>query len=158
MKKIIFAGCFSLLLLVGALDARAQGVVVSKGPDPSVVADAELEKEALHNLEVAKHYFKMKKAYRAALTRAEEIVAGYPGFTRMDEALYIAGMSNLRLAEGKGKQKTDTPADKLREEARIYFSRIVSEYPESEFHKRAEEELSKMGSVKPVAGATKTTP
>ena len=158
MKKIIFSCFFSLLLGVCALDARAQGVVVSKGPDPSVVADAEAEKEALHNLEVAKHYFKMKKAYRAALTRAEEIVAGYPGFTRMDEALYIAGMSNLLLAEGKGKQKADTPADKLREEARTYFSRIVSEYPESDFRKRAEGELKSLGNAKPVEGATKSNP
>src|SRR5215210_7770089 len=52
MKKIIFSCFLSLLICVCALDARAQGVVVSKGPDPSVVADAEAEKEALHNLGV----------------------------------------------------------------------------------------------------------
>ena len=158
MKKIIFAGCFSLMLFVGALNALAQGVVVSKGPDPSVIVDAELEKEALHNLEVAKHYFKMKKAYRAALTRAEEIVAGYPGFTRMDEALYIAGMSNLMLAEGKGKQKATTPADKLREEARLYLSRLVNEFPESDFRKRAEDELKNLGTATTKEVAPKSNP
>jgi outer membrane protein assembly factor BamD (BamD/ComL family) len=110
--------------------------------------DAELEKEALHNLEVAKHYFKMKKAYRAAVARAEEIVAGYPKFSRVDEALYIAGMGSLYLAEGKGKQKTDVPADKLRDEARSYLSRIDGEFPQSEFRERAREALVRLGGAK----------
>ena len=148
MKRIIIAGCVSLVLFVGALDARAQGGVVTKGPDPTVVADTELEKEALHNLEVAKHYFKLKKAYVAATTRAEEIIAGYPSFTRLDEALYIAGMSNLLLSEGKGKQKSTAPPDKLREEARIYLSRLVKEFPESDFSKRAQDDLRALGGAK----------
>ncbi|HEX8853377.1 MAG TPA: outer membrane protein assembly factor BamD [Pyrinomonadaceae bacterium] len=148
MKKFTLACCGLVLLALGAGEARAQGGGAAKGPDPTVIADAELEKEALHNLEVAKHYFKMKKAYVAAATRAEEIVAGYPSFTRTDEALYIAGMSNLYLAEGKGKQKSTAPADKLRDEARAYLSRIVEEFPESDFRGRAEEELRKLGSAK----------
>ena len=152
MKKFILACCGLAVLAWGAVDARAQGGAATRGPDPTVVGDAELEKEAAHNLEVAKHYFKLKKAYRAALTRSEEIVAGYPNFSRMDYALYIAGMSNLYLAEGKGKQKSDVPADKLREEARMYLSRLVENHPDSEFRRSAEEELRKLGpSAKPEA-------
>ena len=153
MKRFIAAGWVLSVLFAAALDARAQGggVVVSKGPDPSTVADVELEKEALHNLEVAKHYFKLKKAYVAATTRAEEIVAGYPGFSKMDEALYIAGMSNLLLSEGKGKQKSPVAPDKLREEARIYLSRLAAEFPDSDFTKRAADALKSLGG--PKAGA-----
>ena len=158
MKKFILACCGLALLAFGATDARAQGGGATKGPDPTVVADAELEKEALHNLEVAKHYFKMKKAYVAAATRAEEIVAGYPSFTRTDEALYIAGMSNVYLSEGKGKQKSPASADKLRDEARSYLSRIVEEFPDSDFRGRAEEELRRLGGAKAAAPAEAGSP
>ena len=155
MKKFILACCGLVLLALGAGEARAQGGGAAKGPDPTVIADAELEKEAMHNLEVAKHYFKMKKAYVAAATRAEEIVAGYPSFTRTDEALYIAGMSNIYLSEGKGKQKSTAPADKLRDEARAYLSRIVEEFPDSDFRGRAEDELRKLGGAKAGGAATR---
>jgi outer membrane protein assembly factor BamD (BamD/ComL family) len=151
MKKLIVAGCVSMVLMCAAgFEARAQGGAATKGPDPAVVADAELEKEAKHGLEVAKHYFKLKKAYRASLTRSEEIVAGYPNFSRLDYALYIAGMSNLYLAEGKGKQKSTEPADKLRGEARTYLSRLAAEFPDSEFRREAEDQLRKLSpAVKP---------
>ena len=33
------------------------------GPDAATIRDADLEKDSLHNLEVARHYFKQKKAY-----------------------------------------------------------------------------------------------
>ena len=76
-------------------------------PDPTsaVLRDADLEKDSLHNLEVARHYFKFKKAYVAAIKRCEEIDAGNPNFAKMDEVLFIAGESSLRLAENRGKQK-----------------------------------------------------
>ncbi|HVF54906.1 MAG TPA: outer membrane protein assembly factor BamD [Pyrinomonadaceae bacterium] len=151
MKKITLAFCGLALMLccAAASPARAQGGGVAKGPDPSVVKDPELEKEMKHNLEVARHYFKMKKAYRAAITRCEEIIAGYPQFSRLDEALYIAGMSSLYLSENRGKQKADIPADKLREDARTYLSQLVSEFPDSDFRKDAEDTLRPLGGAKP---------
>src|SRR6266581_9245919 len=97
-----FALIISLLVSVPA--SYAQGAAKT-GPDPATIRDAELEKDSLHNLEVARHYFKLKKAYLAALSRCEEIDAGNPNFSRMDEVLYIAGESSLRLAENGGKQK-----------------------------------------------------
>ena len=124
---------------------RAQGGSVAKGPDPSVIKDPELEKEMLHNLEAARHYFKMKKAYRASLARAEEIVVGYPQFSRLDEALYIAGMSSLYLSESKGKQSATAPPEKLREDAQEYLSRLNEEFPDSDFKKKAGEALSALG-------------
>ena len=48
------------VLFVSALPARAQGV--RTGPDPATMRDPDLERDSLHNLEVAKNYFKLKKA------------------------------------------------------------------------------------------------
>lgn len=124
-------------------NVHAQGV--AGGVEPTVIRDAELERESLHNLKVARHYFKLKKAYKAALLRCEEIIAGNPNFTRVDEALYLAGMSSARLAENKGKQRTDISADKLREDAKVYLTRVATEFPDSEFRKPAEDELRALG-------------
>ena len=149
MKKfgLLFFAFVLIVCAAGSESVRAQGAV-SKGPDPSVLKDAELEKEATHNLEVARHYFKFKKAYRAAIARCEEIIAGYPNFTRLDEALYIAGASSLRLSENRGKQAATVPTEKLREDARDYLSRVVNEFPESDFRKGAEKELQALGGAK----------
>src|SRR5713101_8824905 len=105
MKKILpLAVGFVISLFFLPAVARAQGNVKS-GPDPTTIRDPELEKDSLHNLEVARQYFKLRKAYVASLERCEEIIAGNPTFSKIDEALFIAGESNLFLAEGKGKQK-----------------------------------------------------
>ncbi|MGB7922773.1 MAG: outer membrane protein assembly factor BamD [Pyrinomonadaceae bacterium] len=149
MKKSALMFCLLVAALVcGAQVARAQGGA-SRGPDPSTVRDSELEKESTHNLEVARHYFKLKKAYRAALARCEEIIAANPNFAMMDETLYIAGESSLLLSENKGKQKpTNTTADKLRGDARDYLSRLVNEFPESPFREQAEKDLTALGGAK----------
>ena len=132
------------------------------GPDASLIRDSDLEKDSLHNLEVARHYFKLKKAYLAALKRCEEIDAGNPNFAKMDEVLYIAGESSLRLAESGALQKTKNvlspdmqPKEKqltkyktpqeLRQDARVYLSRLVAGYPRSVFHKQAENDLQALG-------------
>lgn len=140
--------CPVVLSVIVAASAAAGQTGVRRGPDPTTIRDAALEKESLHNLEVARHYFKMKKAYRAALDRVEEIIAGNPNFSRLDEALYIAGMSSLYLAENKGKQAPRLSPEKLRDDARIYFTRLVREFPDSPFRKEVEERLTKLGGPK----------
>src|SRR5260370_17124209 len=95
---IIFWAVFALAPAV----ARAQGAA-KQGPE--VMRDSDLEKDSLHNLEVAWQYFKLKKAYVAALQRCEEIIAGNPTFSKIDNALSIAGQTNLYLSTGNGKQK-----------------------------------------------------
>src|SRR5437773_9197924 len=103
MKKgCLILAAFAVLFVLAALSTRAQGGA-KQGPD--VMRDPDMEKDSLHNLEVAQQYFKLRKAYVAALERCEEIIAGNPTFSKIDEALFIAGKSNLFLAEGKGKQK-----------------------------------------------------
>src|SRR6266705_835790 len=123
MKKFCLLIICLLALFVAAPLARAQGNA-KQGPD--VLRDPDLEKDSLHNLEVARHYFRLKKAYVAAIKRCEEIIAGNPNFAKIDEVLFIAGESSLRLAESKGKQKQSklTP-DQLRDEARDYLTQLA---------------------------------
>ena len=146
MKKFCLLVICLLALFVSAPLARAQGNA-KQGPD--VVRDPDLEKDSLHNLEVARHYFKLKKAYVAALQRCEEIIAGNPVFSKIDEVLFMAGESSLRLAENKGKQASKVTSDKLREDARDYLSQLVNGYPDSSFRKQAEEDLKGLGGPKP---------
>ncbi|HKG12099.1 MAG TPA: outer membrane protein assembly factor BamD [Pyrinomonadaceae bacterium] len=159
MKRLIFAACaLAAVVSLGSGEARAQSGNVAGGPDPSTVRDVEDLKSAKHELEVARHYFKNKKAYLASFKRADELIAGYPEFPQIDEALYIAGMSGVYLLEGKGKQKLTKPApddagsltpDNIRESARMYLERIVTNYPKSDFRKQAEAALTQLGPSKP---------
>lgn len=145
MKKFSLIAICLLALSVAAPLACAQGNA-KQGPD--VVRDPDLEKDSLHNLEVARHYFKLKKAYIAALQRCEEIIAGNPTFSKIDEVLFMAGESSLRLAENRGKQASKVTSDKLREDARDYLSQLVNGYPDSKFKDSALEDLKALGGPK----------
>ena len=98
---------FLLLLVVLFVFAVAPATFaqVKNGPDPATMRDPDLERDSLHNLEVARNYFKLKKAYVASLKRCEEIIAGNPNFAKIEEVLLIAGQSSLWLSQNKGKQK-----------------------------------------------------
>ena len=137
----------------------AQGGVKS-GPDPSTLRDPDLEKDSNHNLEVAKNYFKLKKAYVAALKRCEEIIAGNPNFEKIDEVLLMAGQSSLWLSQNKGKQRPDQyvsfdggekktlTSQQFREMGVDYLNKLIKDYPESQFTKQAREELQTLGAPK----------
>jgi outer membrane protein assembly factor BamD (BamD/ComL family) len=146
-----------ILLIVAALFVtapvtRAQGV--RSGPDPSTLRDPDLERDSLHNLEVARNYFKLKKAYVASLKRCEEIIAGNPNFAKIEEVLLMAGQSSLWLAEKKGKQSPDLyvtfdngekrtlTSEQFREMGRDYLNKLIKDHPDSPFAKEAREELS----------------
>ncbi len=157
-RAILLFGGVGLAVLFGAAGARAQSGTVAAGPDPAAVRDVESDQAAKHELEVARHYFRNKKAYYAAFKRCEELAAGYPEFYKLDEVLYIAGMSSLYLSEGKGKQKplTNTPEkaeefspETLRANAREYLNRVVNDFPKSGFRKDAQEALTRLGEAKP---------
>lgn len=156
MKRfVLIVSLFAVCFVYVARDARAQGKPVL-GPDASTVRDPDLEKDSLHNLEVARQYFKLKKAYYASLKRCEEIVAGNPNFAKIDEALYIAGMSSLYLSESRGKQKLSEIPEKnrlkpeqYRSEAREYLSQLVNEHPDSAFSKQAQDALRDLGGALP---------
>lgn len=89
----------------------------------------ELEAESRHNLDVGRQYFK-RKAWAGALGRLEEIIATNPEFTRIDEVYFIAGVCYSHRDEI--------------ELARKMLQLVIDEHSESEFVKRAREELAKL--------------
>ena len=165
-KKPVLIVVLLFAFLICVPSVSAQGGAKS-GPDPSTIRDPDLEKDSLHNLEVARLYFKLKKAYVAALQRCEEIIAGNPNFAGMDEVLFIAGTSSVNLAEKKGKQpsslygtregdtKRTLTSEEFRELGRNYLTQLVNEHPQSSFSKQAEESLRALGGPKPKPESSK---
>ena len=159
--KIFSCLVFVLLFVVAVSTPSTQAQGVRSGPDPSTLRDPDLERDSLHNLEVAKNYFKLKKAYVAALKRCEEIIAGNPNFAKIEEVLWMAGVSSLSLAEGKGKQSRDLyvtfdggekrtlTADQFREMGRDYLKKLISDFPNGSYTKQAEEELRQLEAAPP---------
>ncbi|HEU4767816.1 MAG TPA: outer membrane protein assembly factor BamD [Pyrinomonadaceae bacterium] len=146
------------LLLMAVPATQAQGV--RNGPDPSTVRDPDLERDSQHNYEVAKNYFKLKKAYVASLKRCEEIIAGNPNFAKIEEVLLMAGQSSIWLSQNKGKQnpnlyfsfeggeKRTLTSEQFREMGRQYLNKLVAEYPNGSYAKEAQEALRALDAVK----------
>jgi len=157
-RNCLILTVLAVVLVLAAPPTRAQG---GAKQGPTVLRDPALEKDSLHNLEVARQYFKLRKAYVAALQRCEEVLAGYPEFSKIDEVLFIAGQSSLNLAGSKGKQqpsqyvmhegdkKITLTSDEFREKARTYLSQLVNEHPQSRFSEQAAEDLKALGGPKP---------
>lgn len=146
MKKAVLI--FSFIFLTFSSSAFAQRTI-----EPTVERDPILEADAKHNLAVAWQYFKLKKAYKAVLMRVEETIAAHPEFSKIDEILYLAGMSSYYLSENKGKQKINLELEndkekfapeKLREDAVAYFSRLVENHPQSKYKDEAEDALKSL--------------
>jgi len=152
MKKIFVTFTFAILIaLATVFSAFAQGRTV----EPKIQRDPVLEQDAMKNLEVARQYFTTKKAYKAVVLRLDEVIAAYPEFSRMDEVLYLFGISNLYLSEGKGKQKIVltklSPTDKerfaperLREDAVANLNLLIEKFPNSEFTDKAKKTLAEI--------------
>jgi outer membrane protein assembly factor BamD (BamD/ComL family) len=152
MKTFLLITYSAITLLLFSLEGTAQ-----KQIEPQIQRDPILEADALHNLDVARQYFKNKKAYKAVLMRFEETFAANPEFSRMDEFLYLAGMSSYYLSIGKGKQKIDAKTDeekkrfapeRLRSEAIEYLNLVVENYPQSSFKPDAQKALKEIESRK----------
>lgn len=153
MRKFLF----SLFALTG-LFIFGNSVFAQKQIDRKIQRDPVLEVDALHNLDVARQYYKIKKAYKAVLMRTEEIVAANPDFSKMDEVLYLSGMSSFYLSKNKGNQKLDAKAsdaekqkfapEKLRADATVYLSMLVEKYPNSSFKTDAEKTLKELKTAK----------
>lgn len=144
--SIVILTLAALFLISGTSPAQKQ-------IEPKLQLDPILEADAKHNLEVASQYFKLKKAYIGALKRCEEIIAAHPGFSHMDEVLYVAGMSSYYLSQGKGKQKPPLKTDddkkkydpaKLKEDAVAYLNQLIENYPQSPLFADAEKALKEI--------------
>src|SRR6185369_7684601 len=128
--------------------------------DPATMRDPDLERDSLHNLEVARNYFKLKKAYVASLKRCEEIIAGNPNFAKIEEVLLMAGQSSIWLSQSKGKQRPDQyvsfdggekktlTSDQFLEMGRDYLQKLIKDYPNGVYAKQAQEELRALDAPK----------
>src|SRR5215217_238914 len=158
--KIRVCVIFVFLFVVAVFAPSTYGQGVRSGPDPSTLRDPDLERDSHHNLEVAKNYFRLKKAYVAALKRCEEIIAGNPNFAKIDEVLLMAGQSSLWLAQNKGKQRPEQyvsfdggekrtlTTEQFREMGLDYLNKLIKDYPNSRFAKEAQEELQALNAAK----------
>ena len=153
MKKSLIVFAFAVF----SLFAFGNAAFAQKQIEPQITRDPILEADATHNLEAANYYFKTRKAYKAVLMRFEETFAAYPDFSKMDEFLYLAGMSSFYLSDNKGKQKVDRKneeeakkfaPEKLREDAVAYLSRLVETYPQSQYKSGAEKTLESLKAKK----------
>ncbi|MBL8124796.1 MAG: outer membrane protein assembly factor BamD [Pyrinomonadaceae bacterium] len=146
---------FLYLVIFGAV--MTGSVNAQRNVEPAIDRDPVLEQDAKHNLDVAWQAFKpLKKAYKQVIMRFEETFAAYPQFSKMDEFLYLAGMSSYYLSENKGKQKIDPKSEKekekyapakLKEDAVAYLSMVVDKYPESKYRPEAEKTLATLRSA-----------
>jgi outer membrane protein assembly factor BamD (BamD/ComL family) len=140
----------NLLALIAALFLFSIPAIAQRNIESKLDTDPVLEQDAKHNLDVAWQAYTLKKAYKGVLMRFEETYAAYPNFSKMDEFLYLAGMSSYYLSENKGKQKVDLKSDKqkdkfapakLKEDAVAYLSQVVEKYPQSKYKDEAEKAL-----------------
>jgi len=153
MKKVILSLSFALsLLIVLSVPAFAQRNVT-----PAFDKDPLLEADAKHNLDVARQAFLLKKAYKGVIMRFEETYAAYPSFSKMEEFLYLAGMSSYYLSRNEGKQKVNLKSEKekdkfapakLREDAAAYLALMIEKNPESKYKDDAEKVLTELQAVK----------
>lgn len=96
----------------------------------------------LHELDIARFYITNRQAYKAGESRLRDIINNYPMFGYYDESLYLLGVSLVEQEQP--------------EEATEYFTRLVRDYPNSEFSKKGKEYLEKLG--KPIPEPSNNNP
>lgn len=89
----------------------------------------------LHELDVARFYINTRQAYKAGESRLRDIISQYPFFSYFDESLYLLGVSLIEQEQP--------------EEAAEYFTRLVRDYPNSEFSKSGRNYLERLGRALP---------
>ena len=146
MRLIAFAFTAILLTVVAASAQR--------NVTPAIERDPILEADAMRNLDVAWQGFgPARKAYKQVLGRFEETYAAYPEFSKIDEFLYLAGMSSYYLSKNEGKQKVNLNLERerekydpqrLRENAVAYLSMMLERNPESKYRENAEKVLKEL--------------
>src|SRR5688572_19541362 len=143
-KFLAFVFTAAAILTIGSTAYAQRNVSRAIERDPLLEADAK------HNLDVAWNAFKLKKAYKGVLMRFEETYAAYPDFSKIDEFLYLAGMSSYYLSQNKGNQKVNPNSvrekdkyapEKLKADAVAYLGTIVEKYPQSSYREEAEKTL-----------------
>jgi outer membrane protein assembly factor BamD len=96
----------------------------------------------LHELDIARFYIKNKQSYKAGESRLRDIVTQYPLFSYYDESLYLLGVSLIEQEQP--------------EEASEYFTRLLRDYPNSEYAGKGKEYLERLG--KPIPTPSNDNP
>lgn len=148
MKKAFLFSCFFAVVLTFSANVFGQKQIA-----PQVVRDPVMEADALHDLAVARQAFKERKAYKAVLLRTEVILAAYPDFSRVEDVLYLSGMSSYFLSENKGRQKFESftadekkkyAPEKMREDAGAFLTQLIAQFPNSKYRTEAEKTLKSL--------------
>jgi len=84
---------------------------------------------AAHTLSIGNVYFK-RRAYPAAISRLKEILSNYPTFSGLDEVFFVLGSSYDKM-------------DQI-EESIPYYTKLISDYPQSKFVKKAQERMEEI--------------
>jgi hypothetical protein len=139
------------------LSICASTAFAQRNVTPAIERDPILEADAMRNLDVAWQGFgPARKAYKQVLGRFEETYAAYPEFSKIDEFLYLAGMSSYYLSKNEGKQKVNLKIERerekydpqrLRENAIAYLSMMLERNPESKYRESAEKVLKELKPV-----------
>lgn len=96
----------------------------------------------LYEQTIAKFYINQRQAYKAGESRLRDIINNYPLFGYYDESLYLLGIALVEQEQP--------------EEAAEYFTRLVRDYPNSEFAVKGKEYLEKLG--KPIPAPANDNP
>ncbi|MFQ6037957.1 MAG: outer membrane protein assembly factor BamD [Candidatus Aminicenantales bacterium] len=91
------------------------------------------ERLAEHILGIASLYYK-RKAFKASISRLKDIVSLYPAYSRMDKVFFLLGDSYYRSNQV--------------EESVPYFTKVISDYPESKFARKAQKRMEEIASQK----------
>ena len=145
---------FWLLAILSVLTIFSVSAFAQRNVTPAIERDPILEKDAKHNLDVAWQAFTpLKRAYKQVIFRFEETYAAYPDFSKIDEFLYLAGMSSYYLSKNEGKQKVDLSLpkekekfapQKLRENAEAYLAKMLELNPQTRFKDEAEKTIAEL--------------
>jgi outer membrane protein assembly factor BamD len=87
------------------------------------------ERLAEHTLHIGVHYYKVR-AYNATIGRLTEILTNYPNFSKMDRVYFYLGDSYFR--------------SRLVEVSFPYFTKLISDFPQSKFAKKAKARLEEI--------------
>jgi outer membrane protein assembly factor BamD len=84
---------------------------------------------AAHILSIGLVYYK-RKAYPASISRLKEVLSDYPTFSGLDEVFFILGDSYFKMDQF--------------EESVPYYTKLITDYPQSKFIKKAQERMAEI--------------
>lgn len=87
------------------------------------------EQLAAHILSIGLVYYK-RKAYNASISRLKDILSEYPTFKGLDEVFFILGDSYFKMDQF--------------EESIPYYTKLITDYPQSKFIKKAQERMAEI--------------